>query len=92
MRLSSVTSKPSWRLTWKGCRVRRVCRAWSERSGGAAGVTQARVNYATGRAEVVVDSAQVDVALLQAAVERAGYGLAEIDDEPGREARAKGRT
>ena len=68
--------------------VPRVERALS----GATGVTRARVNYATSRAEVVVDSAQVDVALLQAAVERAGYGLAEIDDEPGREARAKGRT
>jgi heavy metal translocating P-type ATPase len=60
--------------------VPRVERALS----GAAGVTRARVNYATGRAEVVVDSARVDVALLQAAVEHAGYGLAEIDDEPGR--------
>jgi heavy metal translocating P-type ATPase len=60
--------------------VPRVERALSR----TAGVTRARVNYATGRAEVVVDSAQVDVALLQAAVEHAGYGLAEIDDEPGR--------
>ncbi|MGI8730655.1 MAG: cation transporter, partial [Solirubrobacteraceae bacterium] len=60
--------------------VPRVERALS----GATGVTRARVNYATGRAEVSVDSAQVDVALLQAAVERAGYGLVEIDDQPGR--------
>ena len=42
---------------------------------GQEGVAQARVNYATARADVIFDSARVDVAQLQAAVASAGYGL-----------------
>ena len=42
---------------------------------GQDGVVQARVNYATARADVVFDTARVDAAQLQAAVARAGYGF-----------------
>jgi len=48
------------------------------------GVTQARVNYATAKAEVVFDPARIDAAQLKGAVARAGYGLVTTDDEPDR--------
>ncbi|MCA1677448.1 MAG: cadmium-translocating P-type ATPase [Actinobacteria bacterium] len=48
------------------------------------GVTHARVNYATAKAEVVFDPARIDAAQLKGAVARAGYGLVTPDDEPDR--------
>ena len=51
--------------------VARVQRALT----GQDGVQEARVNYATARAEVIFDPTRVDVSALQAAVAHAGYGL-----------------
>ena len=59
--------------------VPRVQRALTRQDG----VTQARVNFATARADVVVDPGRVDVAQLQAAVSHAGYGLSQHPTEPG---------
>jgi len=63
--------------------VPRVQRALTRQGG----VTQARVNFATARADVVVDPAQVDVAQLQAAVSHAGYGLSQHPADPDEHAR-----
>ncbi len=59
--------------------VARVERALSNQDG----VAQARVNFATASADVVVDPARVDVEQLEAAVDHAGYGLVAIG-EPAR--------
>ena len=56
---------------------------------GADGVMRAHVNYATGRADILVDPTRVDVARLHAAVEHAGYGLVDIDGQPGRAERSE---
>jgi heavy metal translocating P-type ATPase len=53
---------------------------------GRGGVTQARVNFATARADVLVDPARVDVAALQAAVAHAGYSLRPHPAEPDEDA------
>jgi Cu+-exporting ATPase len=45
--------------------------------GGVAGVAEARVNLATEQATIAFDPAQTDLARLRAAVEAAGYDLAE---------------
>ncbi len=49
---------------------------------GLDGVSHARVNFAMGRAEVLIDPESVEIAELEAAVEHAGYGLVAIDREP----------
>ncbi len=48
------------------------------------GVSEAEVNYATGRALVTIDPSQVDTAALQKAIDRLGYALEPIP-EPGEE-------
>jgi len=49
---------------------------------GLDGVSYARVNFAMGRAEVLIDPESVAIAELEAAVEHAGYGLVPINREP----------
>ncbi|MDX2036939.1 MAG: heavy metal translocating P-type ATPase [Isosphaeraceae bacterium] len=50
---------------------------------GVPGVVEARVNFATERAGVVVDPSRVDPTALEAAVERAGYRAKRASDRPG---------
>ncbi|MGH2901123.1 MAG: heavy metal translocating P-type ATPase, partial [Solirubrobacteraceae bacterium] len=57
---------------------------------GQDGVREARVNYATARAEVIFDPARVDVSALQAAVAHAGYRLVARDETSGHAEEAVG--
>ncbi|MDP3957577.1 MAG: heavy metal translocating P-type ATPase [bacterium] len=44
-----------------------------------AGVQQVHVNYGTEKATIVFDNGQTEIAVLKAAVEKAGYGAEEVD-------------
>ncbi len=44
------------------------------------GVSEAEVNYATGRAQVTIDPAAIDAEALQAAIDRLGYRLEPVPD------------
>src|SRR5918997_851201 len=70
-------SFPVTGMTCASC-VNRVERA----IGKVAGVEQAAVNLATERATVSYDPRQTTMADIAAAVERAGYGVADLPAEP----------
>ena len=73
---TSETRLPITGMTCASC-VRRVEKALTK----VAGVTEANVNLATERATVAYDPSLVSIDALASAVEKAGYGVGEIEAE-----------